>query len=80
MIGLPFIESVDKEDLIIGYNSTDYSWYNATSNDNEEGEPLILGFIYGWNSIRQGYLLSDNIISGYGHWMYAYYNCTLLRA
>jgi len=58
---------------------TDYSWYEAISGNNEEGEPLILGFIYGWNRSAQMYELSDEFDPGYGYWMYAYYNCTLKK-
>jgi len=79
MMGITSIDSLDKEDLIIRYNGTDYSWDNATSDDNEEGEPLILGFIYGWDRSMQNYLLSDDFDPGYGYWMYAYYKCTLKK-
>ena len=79
MMGLPYNESIHKENLTVHYNVTDYSWLNATTNNNEEGEPLILGFIYGWNAGTQNYMLSDALNPGYGYWMYAYYNCTLFR-
>jgi len=46
LVGLPCNSSIVKENLIIRYNTTDYSWYEVTTNNNEEGEPLILGFIY----------------------------------
>ena len=59
------------------YNGTDYNWYNATSSNNEEGEPIILGFIYKWDVINQRYLFSDTLNPRYGYWMWAYYNCTL---
>jgi hypothetical protein len=80
MIGLPSNTSLWKENLVISYNGTDYSWYNATTNDNEEGEPLILGFIYNWDRIIQNYMLSDDFDPGYGYWMYAYYDCILRRS
>ncbi len=79
VIGLPFTTSIVKEDLIIHYNVTDYSWYEATTDNNEEEEPLILGFIYEWNRGTQSYVLSDDIEPGFGYWMYAYYECTLKR-
>ncbi len=79
VIGPPFNTSIAKEDLIINYNGTNYSWYEATTDNNEEGEPLILGFIYGWNRSTQSYVLSDDIDSGFGYWMYAYYECVLKR-
>jgi hypothetical protein len=79
LMGLPYNESLDKEDLIIGYNGTDYNWNQATTNNNPEGEPLILGFIYDWDRIMQNYILSHDFYPGYGYWMYSYYNCTLFR-
>lgn len=79
IIGLPYNESIDKTDIIFHYNVTDYSWENATSNNNEEGEPLILSFIYGWNRTNQNYMLSDEFEPGYGYWMYAYYSCSIKR-
>jgi len=79
LIGLPYDEIVQKENLTVLYNGTEYSWQNATTNNNEEGEPLILRFIYEWNTNTKNYLLIDGVNPGYGYWMYAYYNCKLLR-
>ena len=79
LMGIPSDELLDKENLIIHYNLTDYSWENATGNNNEEGEPLILGFIYGWNRTPQNYMLTDEFEPGLGYWIYAYYNCILSR-
>jgi hypothetical protein len=79
MIGLPSNTSLWKENLIINYNGTDYSWNNATTNNNEEGEPLILGFIYSWDRNMQNYVLSDDFDPGYGYWIYAYYECSLRK-
>jgi len=79
IMGLPYITSLDKEDLIVHYNGTDYSWENATSNNNPTGGPIILGFIYGWDETNQIYILSDEFDPGCGYWMYAYYKCTLKK-
>ena len=79
LFGIPSDELLDKENLIIHYNLTDYSWENATGSNNEEGEPIILGFIYGWNRTPQNYILSDEFEPGLGYWIYAYYSCTLFR-
>jgi hypothetical protein len=78
-IGLPGNISILKEDVVIQYNGTDYSWYEATTNNNEEGEPLILSFIYGWNEYTQNYILSEYLEPGNGYWMYAFYNCILKK-
>ena len=79
IVGLPYNVSLLKEDLIIHYNVTDYSWADAISSNNEEGTPLILGFIYGWDRYNQRYQISDDFHPSYGYWMYAYYSCTLKR-
>ena len=78
IIGLPNIESLPKEDLIIHYNGVDYNWSDATTNNNPTGGPIILGYIYNWNrSIPQHYDLVDVLEPGYGYQMYAYYTCSL---
>jgi len=79
IMGQPYNTTLDKNNLIIRYNVTDYTWTEATTNNNEEGEPLLLGFIYEWNRNNQQYILSDLLQPGYGYWMYAYYNITLYR-
>ena len=79
IVGLPHNKSLYKYNITIRYNGTDYSWYDATTDNNEEGEPLILGYIYGWDTDNQHYILSDVFTPKYGYWMYAYYNCSLKR-
>jgi hypothetical protein len=73
IMGIPFYETLAKEDLIISYNGTDYTWQEAVDNT------IILGFIYNWNRATQAYTLVDNFVPGYSYWMYAYYNCTLKK-
>jgi PKD repeat protein len=75
IMGLPYNTSLAKEDLIINYGGSDYTWEEATTGS----DPIILGFIYGWDRITQTYILSDEFDPGYGYWMYAYYNCTLKK-
>ena len=77
IMGLPYQTTLDKEDLIVEYDGSDYSWENATTNNNPTGGPIILGFIYGWDRDGQIYILSDEFNPGYGYWMYAYYQCIL---
>jgi parallel beta-helix repeat protein len=73
MIGIPYNESLVKEDLIIQNNSIDYTWQEAID------EGIILGFIYKWDKINQIYMLSNTFDPGYGYWMYAYYDCIFKR-
>jgi hypothetical protein len=78
-IGTPFDASLIKENILVRYNGINYSWYNATTNNNEEGEPLILSFIYYWDTSSHTYQLSDVVLPRQGYWIYAYYSCTFLR-
>ena len=72
-LSLPFNESVNKTNLFIIYNGSEYNWTEATTG----GDPIILGFIYGWNRSSQSYAETDDLEPGYGYWMYAYHDCEL---
>ena len=73
-MGIPFDQSVEKMNLTIHYNGTDYNWTEATSPANG---PLVDSFIFGWNrgASRQTYQAVDVLKPGYSYWMYAYYDC-----
>ena len=71
LIAIPFNESIVKTDITVTYNETDYNWWDAVN------EGIIVGFIYGWDEIVQGYEFVDVLHPGKGYWMYAYFNCNL---
>jgi len=73
LIGLPFSTSVNKENLTVFYNSSEYSWQNAVSGG------IVLNFIYGWNATNQYYVARDVLDPGMGYWVYAYHGCILKR-
>jgi RHS repeat-associated protein len=73
-ISLPFNQSVDKTNLLIKYNGSEYSWQEAIN------QSLVLGFIYEWNRIGQRYELIDTLNPGHGYWVYAYHDCELWAA
>jgi hypothetical protein len=75
IMGIPFNTTTAKEDLTITHDGSDYNWTEATTGP----DPIILGFIYNWDTDAQYYALSDNLEPGNGYWMYAYYNCTIKR-
>ena len=77
LIGLPDNGSVWKTDLIVEYNGHDYSWYEATTGNNEMGEPLVLSFIYAWDDGSHQYQLTDVLHPGHGYWMYGFYECVI---
>ena len=70
-MSLPFNQSVDKMNLIIKYNGSNYSWQEAVN------QSIVLGFIYAWNRTNQNYLLTDTLVPGEGYWVYAYHDCEL---
>ncbi len=72
-MGSPDSNSYNKDDLIILYGGSSYTWTEATTG----GDPIILGFIYNWSRSSQNYGFTDYLDPGYSYWMYAYYNCTL---
>ena len=78
-ISLPFNQSVNTEDIIVNYLGIDYNWSQATTSDNPTGSPIIMYFIYTWLRTPQCYDSADMIQPGYGYWIYAYCNCTLLQ-
>jgi parallel beta-helix repeat protein len=69
---IPYRESIDKADIIVYYNNTNYSWQEAVD------DSIIINFVYGWNVTNQIYDLTDILYPGEGYWMFAYFNCTLL--
>jgi hypothetical protein len=79
MIGIPYDYQLNKQTLGVLYNGTEYSWNQATTTQNPTGSPIILKFVYGWHRNGQYYELVNSLIPGYGYWMYAYQNCTLLK-
>jgi len=60
-------------DVLIYYNGTFYTWLQATSNENEEGTPLILPFLYGWNYSNQVYEVISTIEPHKGFWAWLYF-------
>jgi hypothetical protein len=77
-IGIPFDQPIDKTNLILNYNGTDYNWSEAIDPANG---PLVDSFIFGWTGGPSGqtYQAVDVLEPGYSYWMYAYYSYTLLH-
>jgi uncharacterized repeat protein (TIGR02543 family) len=71
MMGLPYGVSVDKTNVIINYDGTNYTWGEAVANY------IILEAVYGWNRLTQAYTEESMFNPGYGYWMYAYDDCRL---
>jgi hypothetical protein len=72
-VSLPFNQSVDKDQLFVIYNGSEYNWTEATTG----GDPILLSFIYDFNRSSQGYEDVSTLEPGRGYWMWAYYECEL---
>jgi len=71
LVGIPYNESVYKENLSVNYNGIDYTWEQAVEND------IVLAFSYGWDTGIQNYIFTDVLESDKGYWIYANENCSL---
>ncbi len=80
IFGIPVYQSIDKTTLIVNYLGVDYTWTQATTNQNPTNMPIVIGTLFGWTrTTPQGYILSDILNAGYGYWIYAYQSCILKR-
>jgi hypothetical protein len=73
LIGLPFTTPVNKQDLIVVYDGSEYSWQNAIS------AGYVMNSVYGWSPSVKNYVISDVLDPGTAYWMYAYANCILKK-
>jgi hypothetical protein len=71
IIGLPDNQQINKTDIIVNHNNTDYSWDQAVSNN------IINNYIFGWNRNGQYYSFNTIINPGYAYWIFAYIECKL---
>jgi len=77
LISLPSNITVDKLDLFIRYNSVNYDWTNATTNQNPMNLSLVNKYLFSWNNSNQVYGFADVLTSGCGYWLYAYVDCEM---
>jgi len=75
LIGIPYETPVDKENITVYYNEIEYVWQEAADSG------IVLQFIYQWDASIQNYGDFAIVLDpGVGYWMYAYYDCKLLRS
>ena len=79
LVGLPYEEIVNKQNLIIHCDGHDITWADAINSTNPTGNPIIIPFIYGWDRVNQYYMFSDTLEADYGYWIFAYQECTLKK-
>jgi len=83
LISNPCYETISKTNIKVRYLGVDYTWAQATTNDNPTGSPIILGSLYDWDRTNQQYsnpATITTLIPGTGYWMWAYHDCELLIA
>ncbi len=71
VIGLPNNAPINKVDVMINNEGSDYSWSDAVTNG------YISDYIFCWDSSIQSYTFSDMLDPGYGYWFYAYQCCKI---
>ncbi len=75
MMGLPVNTSLSTSMILINDYNQEYTWDEATTG----ADPILLGFVYGWNTNYQTYVLSNVFEPGNGYWMYAFKPCYLKK-
>ena len=71
IVGVPYDQSVEKEDIIVDYNGTAYNWTDAVINN------IVNNFVFDWNRHDQSYTFSDTFIPGDAYWVYSYLDCEI---
>lgn len=66
--------NINKTNLLFLYNGTYYTYTQATTNDNEEGTPLIDFWFFGWDYTNQAYEATNTINGWCGYWNYHYFD------
>jgi hypothetical protein len=75
IVGIPFNTSLWKQDIVVNYEGTNYTWFEATTGS----DPILLDYLYEWSSSTQNYVIIDILLPGKGYWIYAYYNCRIIK-
>ena len=76
-ISLPFNENLEKTELFISYNGTNYTWMDAATNNNPTGSPIIDSNTFGWDKTNQTYSMVIEFVPGEGYWVYSYSACEI---
>ena len=74
-ITLPFNQTANKTDFIVNCDGINYAWEDAIDTLNG---PIVNEYLFGWDRYTQSYLFSDDLLPGYGYWIYAMDSCIIL--
>ena len=72
-IGLPQIQMINKDDMIIVINTTQFDWDDAVSLF------YVNDYIFYWNSFLQTYEFANMIDPGSAYWLYSFQKCSLIH-
>ncbi len=71
MMSAPYDFPIDKNQVIITSNNTEYTWSEAVTNH------IISDTVFGWDAQNQTYLFASSFEPGKCYWMFAFNECTL---
>jgi agmatine deiminase len=71
LFSLPFNLSINKTQIIIHHEGTNYTWNDAVTSG------FVSDFVFGWNRDGQYYTFAEMFEAGYGYWIFAYDDCEL---
>ncbi len=72
-IGLPQTQMINKDDMIIVINTTQFDWDDAVSLF------YVNDYIFYWNSFLQTYEFANMIEPGSAYWLYSFQKCSLIH-
>jgi len=73
LVGFPDSKKIHKDNISVYYDGTTYTWQEAVDGN------IVLNFLYLWNESEQNYELSDYLLPGKACWVYAYFDCRILK-
>jgi hypothetical protein len=76
-LSIPFEPILHVTNIFVNYSDHDYTWLEATTDNNPTGSPLISPYVFGWNRLGQYYEFVNSLEQGHGYWMFSYQNCEL---
>ena len=72
-IGLPQTQEINKDDMIIVINSTNYDWDEAVMLS------YVSDYVFYWNSTAQTYGFTNLFEPGSAYWVYSFQQCLLIH-
>lgn len=77
LLSLPYNLSINKNEITVLLNGTNFNWSQATTCNNPTGEPILLGDIFTYDGMNKNYQDVNTLFPGKGYWLYAFHPCKL---